>query len=361
MATALVATWVMAGCGGGPPSPAADDLVAVATDDSTCTVPVTELPAGARTFRITNSGAKVTEFYVYGPGNRIVGEVENVAPGLTRDLRVDLPAGTYEAVCKPGMTGDGLRYPLTVTGTTTSAPADPLLEAAAGDYARYVGTQADDLLARTTAWVATIKAGDLEGARAGFAATRAPYERIEPVAESFADLDPRIDARDTDLASGETWTGFHRLEKDLWAGRKPDPAVAEQLLADVTALHQQMGRPAFTALDLANGAKTLLDEMASKKVTGEEDHFSHTDLSDFAANLDGCKAAVAALRPALDRREPALVDKCAVAVDALLAGHRTASGYVDYTALTPAEVQALSDALNGLAEPVSRIAAAVSN
>jgi iron uptake system component EfeO len=362
----LLATVGAAGCDSKPSAPA-DDVLTVGSTDTACTVPVTQLRAGLHTFRVTNSGTKVTEFYIYGPDARVAGEVENIAPGLTRDLRVDLPAGTYDAVCKPGMAGDGIRHPLTVTGAASSsaAPSDPVLDAAVAEYAHYVATQSDDLLARTKLWVATLKNGDTRAAKAGFAHTRTPYERIEPVAERFADLDRRIDARDTDLATGEEWAGFHRLEKDLWTAARPDPATADKLLADVTALHQQLQAQRFTALDLANGAKSLLDEVASKKVTGEEDHFSHTDLWDFAANVDGCRAVTDALRAAVARRDPALgplIDERLAALDALLTRYRDGAGrYADYTELSPAQVRELSDAINGLAEPVSHLAAAVSS
>jgi iron uptake system component EfeO len=358
---AATAAALLAGCGHAGETTAVQ-AIAVTADDTTCTVAKLELAAGPQVFRIANSGAKVTKFYVYGPGDRIAGEVENVAPGLSRDLSVNLSAGAYEAVCKPGMAGSGIRHPLTVTGTASTAPDDPLLAAATAEYAGYVRTQADDLLRRTRAWVAVVKSGDRSAARAGFAATRAPYERIEPVAESFAGLDAAIDARDTDLEPGTTWTGFHRLEKDLWAGARPDPAVADKLLSDVTALHRQLTTQTFTALDMANGAKSLLDEVAAKKVTGEEDHFSHTDLSDFAANVDGAKAAIDALRPAVDRHDATLgpvIDQRFTAVDRLLAQHRTAAGYASYTTVTPARVHELSDAINALADPVSRVAATV--
>lgn len=363
----LLALTVLAvgGCTASPDAPAtASDVVTVTADDTTCAVAVTEMPAGVQVFRISNDGKKVTEFYIFAAGDRIVGEVENVAPGLSRDLRVDLPVGAYQAVCKPGMVGQGIRRPLTVTaGPSLSAAAvDPSLLSAAETYAAYVREQADDLLTRTKIWVAEVKSGDERAARAGFASTRAPYERIEPVAETFADLDPRIDARDTDLPEGEAWTGFHRLEKDLWTGTRADPAVADQLLADVTTLHARLTTQSFTALEIANGAKTLLDEVATKKVTGEEDHYSHTDLSDFAANLDGCRAAVDALRPAINGRDAALgpsIDEQFTAVGALLTRHRKGAGYADYTTVTPAQVRELSDAINALAEPVSRLGAVV--
>jgi iron uptake system component EfeO len=66
-------------------------------------------------------------------------------------------------------------------------------------------------------FVSAYEAGDDEKARSLFPTTRAFYERIEPVAESLGDLDPRIDYREVDaVAEGLDWTGFHRIEKDLW-------------------------------------------------------------------------------------------------------------------------------------------------
>ena len=267
-AVLLALVMLAGGCGARNHSPAqAADAIAVSANDTTCTVATSTLPAGTHVFRVVNGGAKVTEFYVYGPGDRIVGEVENITPGLSRDLRVTLNAGQYQASCRPGMSGTGIRKTLTVTGTAAAPATDPLLVAATAGYQTYVRAQADDLLRRTRAWIGVVKSGDLATARDGFAATRAPFERIEPVAESFAVLDARIDARDTDLGSGAAWTGFHRLEKDLWQNRRPAPALADGLLADVTALRRQLSTQTFTALDLANGAKSLLDEVAARRIT----------------------------------------------------------------------------------------------
>ena len=133
--------------------------------------------------------------------------------------------------------------------------------------------------------------------KAKYPSTRTYYERIEPVAESFPDnLDPRIDLREADLEPGQRWTGFHRLEKDLWVtGPQPDTnAVADQLLADVKELHERVEAPDYTihATQIAGGAQGLLDEVAASKITGEEDIFSHTDLWDFYANVEGPGTAV---------------------------------------------------------------------
>jgi len=154
------------------------------------------------------------------------------------------------------------------------------------------------------------------------------------------------------------------LEKDIWSGAdlKADAGIADQLNADVVALKKEVDGLSLTPLQLASGAKELLDEVAASKVTGEEDRYSHTDLWDFQANVEGSKAAVAALRPFLDERDPTLgpkLDARFAAVQKELDPHRSGAGFVVYTTLNPTQVKALSDAVNGLAEPVSQVAGLV--
>jgi iron uptake system component EfeO len=91
------------------------EILVTATDTS-CNLSRTTATAGSLTFQVVNSGTKVTEFYVYSNGDRVVGEVENVAPGTTRSLIVDLSSpGSYQTACKPGMVaGQGIRSTFTV-------------------------------------------------------------------------------------------------------------------------------------------------------------------------------------------------------------------------------------------------------
>ena len=54
------------------------------------------------------------------------------------------------------------------------------------------------------------------------APSRVPWERIEPIAELFADLDPKIDAREDDFQAGvddPEFTGYHRIEQRALRGR----------------------------------------------------------------------------------------------------------------------------------------------
>ncbi len=62
------------------------------------------------TFEVTNKGSQVTEFYLMGEdGLRIIGEVENIAPGASRTLNATVQPGSYFTLCKPGMIGDRRR------------------------------------------------------------------------------------------------------------------------------------------------------------------------------------------------------------------------------------------------------------
>jgi iron uptake system component EfeO len=366
---ALGAVVFLAACGdsGAPAqSGAAGGPIAVQASDDSCQVARSSADAGTSVFTVRNGGSKVTEFYVYAAGDRVMGEVENIAPGLSRELHVELPAGSYETACKPGMIGKGIRSAFTVSGSSAPLTEDAALAAATASYSRYVKSQTDALLTKTQEFVTAVKNNEVDKAKALFPVTRTYWERIEPVAEIFGDLDPKIDGREEVVEEGMEFTGFHRIEKDLWAA-KPDVSkdgpIADQLLADVKEIVAKAQAEKLSPLQLANGAKALLDEVATGKITGEEDRYSHTDLWDFNANIEGSKAAIASLRPVLEERDPALVktiDTEFANVDSTLGQHRAGDGWKLHTELTEADLKVLSDAINALAEPISKVAAVVS-
>jgi iron uptake system component EfeO len=363
-AVALLPLLVVAACGsGGEP---ADGSVAVSAGDSSCEVARTSLPAGTHTLAVTNTGKDTTEVYVYAAGDRVVGEVENIAPGTGRDLVVQLAAGSYAVACKPGQTGRGIRTPLTVTATATAsagaAATDLRLAAAVRDYTAWVQSEVAALVPATEAFAAAVVAGDTARAKALYAASRIGWERIEPVAESFGDLDPKVDAREADLEPGQAWTGWHQLEKALWTTGKADPAIARRLVADVRDLQSRVRTVELTPAQLGNGAKELLDEVATGKVTGEEEAFSHTDLVDFQANVEGAKKAYDVLRAVVVDRDPTLateLDSRFAEVLTALAAHGSGARFTSYDRLTPAQVRSLAAKVDALSEPLSRLTATV--
>jgi iron uptake system component EfeO len=366
---AALSALALTACGGssgaaGSSDPAGADTIAVAATDDACDVATAELDAGVHTFSVTNTGSKVTEFYVYAEGDRVMGEVENIAPGVARDLRVELPAGAYQATCKPGMVGDGIRSDLTVTGDAAQLSDHEALSSAVAGYTTYVQNQVTALREKTQEFVDAVKAGDVPAAQALYPVARSYFERVEPVAESFGDLDPKIDARENDVEEGDTWTGFHVLERDLWQTGDVSASgpAADQLLTDVNDLATRVQTIELQPLDLANGALGLLDEIATGKITGEEDRYSHTDLSDFSANLEGSEAAIQALRPVIAERNADLataLDEQFAAATAELEKHRAGDGWTTYTDLTEDQLRALSDSINALAAEVGQVPAVV--
>jgi iron uptake system component EfeO len=365
--TIVAAGLLLAGCGGGGDSAGTTDgsgqgkaaarRVEVKLVDAGCHPAELRLAAGPVTFQVSNGGAEAISEFEILDGDHILGEVENLPPGLSGHFSLTLKPGRFTMYC-PG--GETERGPLVVTGTAagTSAAAG----AAVARYRRYIEAQTTLLTARTRRFVQRLQVGDLEGAKTAYADARVPYERIEPVAESFGDLDPAIDARAGDVPKAE-WTGFHPLEQFIWVRGATGPEkLRKQLLADVLDLQRRVRTIELQPAQVANGAVELLGEVSKSKITGEEEHYSHIDLVDFEANVQGAKAAFDSVRDLAAVRRPALVkqiDKRFADVETALAPYRTATGFAPYTALSRADTRALSRSIDALAEPLSQVGATV--
>ncbi|MGA5541626.1 iron uptake system protein EfeO [Mycobacterium sp. NPDC051198] len=342
--------------------PSSNEITVAASDDF-CQLSRTTAGTGTTIFIVTNNGTLVTEFYIYAAGDRVIGAVENISPGLQRKLVVQLPEpGRYYTACRPAMVGDGIRANFTVTGNAVTSTQSKL-DAAAENYKYYVTNQTSELVTVTEAFVGTIKKGDIEGAQPLYARARAYYERIEPAVESFPnDLDRRIDLREADLRPGDIWTGFHRLEKNLWMSKPPPDtnAIADQLVADVKELDAAVKNPKWTIgpAEVVEGAQRVLDEMSTNAITGQEDIFSHTDLWDFQANLDGSRIAVGSVRPIVEERRPGFgvqIDQAFAAVEGVLDSHHWNDGFVYYDSVTEPERQQLSQAIVALSAVVRQV------
>ncbi|WP_375386351.1 iron uptake system protein EfeO [uncultured Microbacterium sp.] len=394
IAAVSLASLVLAGCVAKTAGSASASLDVTSTD-STCEVSAATATSGNVTFNVTNNGSDITEFYLLGEdGLQIAGEVENVAPGASRTLSLTAQPGAYFTVCKPGMVGSGVgRAAFSVTGDAVAVSGDDAAQKqqAVTLYAAFVKDQVGQLAPAADTFATAYETGDDAAARQQFANVRAYYERIEPVAEALGDLDPKIDYRELDaVAEGLDWTGFHRIEKDLWvpatdalnaddvtpAWQNWQPSTPEQraafathLRADVQSLFDYVHSDEFvTTLDeqgiagISNGGISLLDEVATGKITGEEDWWSGTDLYDFAANVEGAKMAFTLVRDFADSKGAegtkltAEIDSGFADLDAALAAHGSlATGFVDYRALSEADKRELIDLINALAEPLSQL------
>jgi iron uptake system component EfeO len=402
----LAATATLAGCGSdddsSPSSASGSDSSAGATTEAasdsgagavsvtmandggsdTCTLDKDSVEAGPITFTVTNESATgVTEVELLSD-QKILGEKENLAPGLDPvSFTVTLGGGTYQIYC-PG--ADPEMVPFTVTGEATDGPIGDVQQAlqdGSTQYATYVDDQVASMVSGAQALQAAVDSGDLAAAQDAYAKSRIFYERIESDVEGFVldgfaptdnhgNLDYLIDMRGSNLDPEVGWHGFHAVERDLF-GREAITASTKQLAAEltdnVTKLSELAKTLQYKPEDLANGAAGLLEEVQANKISGEEEEFSHIDLVDFAGNVEGAEQSFAYLKPGLEQIDGVLTDTIAQrfdAVTALLDTYRDAQelgGYQRYTAQlkkTDANklsqtVQALQDSLSRLAEKVA--------
>jgi iron uptake system component EfeO len=253
----------------------------------------------------------------------------------------------------------------TAAATPQTKQASPQEEATVAQYRDYLEENTEELVTETKPFVAAVVAGKVAEAKDLYPAARIPYERIEPVAGAFGDLDPRIDAREDGVPAGE-WGGFHRIEKALWEEdtAKGMAPVAKQLQADVEELDEKVKTVELDAVEVATGANDLLAEVSGSKITGEEERYSRIDLVDFEANVEGSLAAFEAVKPLVDSSDADLsgeIEADFKMVFNSLEPYRTQDGFVSYTELTKADTRKLATGIDTLAEKVSQVPAAISS
>jgi iron uptake system component EfeO len=247
----------------------------------------------------------------------------------------------------------------------TSAKVDPAeLQQSIDQYKTYVIQETDQLAEKTKLFTDAVIAGDIEKAKAAYAPARVHWERSEPIAELFADLDASMDAREDDFAQkadDPAFTGFHRLEKALFkdnstAGMKP---IAEGLMKDTLTLQERIAELTIEPKDMIGGAAALIEEVAATKVTGEEDRYSRTDLWDFNANLEGSEKIVQLLQPLLEKHDPELHGKIDQNFDeikqVLVAYQAPSGGFVSYEEVSESDRQKLKPMLASHAEDLSQL------
>jgi iron uptake system component EfeO len=319
-----------------------------------CALDTASVPAGPVTFTVVNTSAPgITEVELLRD-QRIVGEKENLAPGLDPvSFTVTLDGGSYQLYC-PGasteyqnLTVTG-RAPAPATGTVAS-----VLSQGTKDYAAYIVNQIGQLSDGVKALDAAVQSGNLDAAKAAYAKARLFWERAESSVEGFVlpgfavgdnagNLDYLIDMRESTPVDAKVgWKGFHAIERDLWQGgaiTSGTKALSTELVGNVTKLSGIVATLQYKPEDLANGASDLIEEVQNTKITGEEEAFSHIDLVDFSGNVEGAQQAYASLRPGLEKIDGSLVnqiDQQFHAVLSVLDGYRDPSALGGYRTYTP--------------------------
>ena len=247
----------------------------------------------------------------------------------------------------------------------TSKGTKEQLKQATELYKKFVENQVDTLLKDTEKFAETIKAGNLEEAKKQYPVIRMAYERSEPIAESFGELDVNIDFRLADYLeenkTEEGWRGFHRIEKIMWEQNttKGTEEYADQLVKDIKELKAKVATVEVTPDLMVTGAVDLLNEVATQKITGEEEIYSHTDLYDFKANIEGAEEIFKIFKPLIEKKDSKLAkdltEKFAT-INGLLDKYKTdEKHYKLYTDLTKENTKELSEAVTKLGEPLSQM------
>ncbi|ROR17179.1 iron uptake system component EfeO [Comamonas sp. BIGb0124] len=249
-------------------------------------------------------------------------------------------------------------------GLVQAAVAPQELVTPVTEYKLYVIDNVRRLVTDTRAFTAAVKAGDVAKAQALYPSTRTSYEKIEPVAELFSDLDGAIDSRADDHEKAEKdpeFGGFHRIEHGLWVSKstKGLEPFADKLLKDVQELQSRLSALTFPPEKVVGGAAVLMEEVAATKISGEENRYSHTDLWDFQANFEGAYKIVELLLPLVQREDKAFAEKTQnnfkVVFDTLRKYRKPDGSFETYSKLSERDRKMLAGRVNTLAEDLSKL------
>ena len=372
---------VLAGCSSsssssGPAAAAAADetatTVSIELTSQGCAPKPAKVNAGSVQFNVDNKGAgSVSEAELRTSDlSKILGEQENLTPGLSGGFALTVQPGTYKISC-PGAAQQDWTFTVTGKATGQSWQSVPQLAAAVSGYNGYVSQNTGGLVSSTQAFCKAVDTGNMTQARVLYPRARVFYERIEPVAEVWGTLDTSIDGRwENPVTVASQFTGFHKLEQLMWEDNTLTGASA--LCAGLVKNEQQLltlvRSAQYNPLEMASGSTDLVNEAATNKISGEEERYSNTDLPVFEANVEGAMEVVSLLTPYLQAKDPGLLKTISqrdAAITKELAQFKASpgyddTGYVEYSTVLDAQRKQLSASVNALAEALSKLSLQVS-
>ncbi|MEH2170424.1 MAG: iron uptake system protein EfeO [Nostoc sp.] len=338
---------------------------ALTVTDKGCEPNQLTVASGQNNFVITNKSSQPLEWEILS-GVKVVEERENIAPGFVQKVKINLEPGEYDMGCGLRSNPKGkLSVKAGVGDSQAKTTVDQgKLVGAIAEYKVYVTKETDQLVADNKTFTDAVIAGDLAKAQKLYASTHVHWERAEPIAELFSDLDKTMDSRADDFAKKEAdpeFTGYHRIEKALFQdkttkGMKP---FAEKLQKDGLELQKRIATLTIEPKNMVGGAAGLIEEVAATKISGEEDRYSHTDLWDFSANVEGSQKIVELLRPVIQKANPDLltrVDSNFTKVNQKLAKYKTPDGgFATYDKVSEADKKDMKTAIAALSEDLSQL------
>ncbi|MBP2707487.1 EfeM/EfeO family lipoprotein [Microbispora sp. RL4-1S] len=347
-----------------PPTPPTVQISA-----SHCGEGWTNPQAGPQTIMVTNTGNVTSGVdLVDVPRGAVHAELEGLAPGVTRPLRVSLAQGTYAIRCDVDEQNVIVGPSVTVVGNAPGGPATvPIssndLLAPARAYTEYVTGGLKTLLAKTEVLTQAVDKGDLAAARKAWLPAHLAYESLGSAYGTFGDFDGAINGSPAGLPGGvhdTNFTGMHRVEYGLWHNEstKTLRPIVDQLYRDVKALCDDFPAQRLDPADLPLRAHEILERTLQFELSGRSDQGSGTTLATAAANLQGTRETLAVLRPLLESRYPRLKQVAAHLdeLDALLAAQKHGTTWTPVDRLDPRVRQTINGTAGGLLEELAPVA-----
>ncbi|MFG2722195.1 imelysin family protein [Streptomyces sp. NPDC048416] len=309
------------GSGGGSPdakAPTRKGPVAVEVSAGACGRGWSGAAPGPQVFALRNTSATPAEVYLTDVATGAVhGELEGLAPGTTREMRVVLGGGSYAFKCLPddadAVTGPTVKIAGAPGGGGPAAvpvTQHDLIPVALA-HQRWITARTLELTGRTDELKRAIDDGDLSGARKAWLSAHLVYERMGAAYDAFGDADEAINGSGpapSAAGSAEDFEGFHRVEYGLWHGEPAASlrAPADRLAQAVHALRDSWPQERLDPGQLGLRAHEILEATAQSELTGRTDYGSGTSLATARANLDGTRELLTLLHPLLTSRYPDL-------------------------------------------------------
>ncbi|TDV72005.1 iron uptake system protein EfeO [Pseudomonas sp. LP_7_YM] len=323
------------------------------------------VPAGKNAFRIVNASKRAVEWEILD-GVLVIEERENIAPGLSQIINANLQPGDYAITCGLLSNPRGTLHVTPTAESDAAAKARPSMVAFIGplsEYRVYLSTQSSALIRAVNDLQQAIASGDLNAAQQAYAPARAAYQRIAPAAQRLAELDNAINARADYFEKREQdsgFSGFHRIEFGLFSQKSVEglTPVVQKLQSDLAALKTQLLAQSIAPEQLASMVVRNIRSLAEIRSNGEEERYSHIDLTGFAANLQGTRKVIDLLRPLLAKTSGDVlkkIDEAATALDDQLLTLKTGDGFTPYDQVTNEQRKQIADKAKALADALEGI------
>ncbi|WNR42286.1 EfeM/EfeO family lipoprotein [Paenibacillus roseipurpureus] len=241
--------------------------------------------------------------------------------------------------------------------------ASKALQDAAKAYNAYVQDQGNQLVKLLDDLNNAIKSGDMKKASEAYVLSRMPYERIEPIIETFSELDGVMDARVDDFKNEKdpAFTGYHRIEYLLFVKKNVKDAepFAAQLLEDGKKMQKAIASTTIAPTDFIAGVGELMEEAQSSKITGEEERWSGATVPVIRANVEGAQVIYDLVKAELKKKDAALDEKISKSLAAVIETMNTLSPagatWNDFGKMEQVKQVDLKNKLEALAEPLVKM------